>query len=119
MRRYLAGGLILLMLMVISAACALTYSVDPSTGLYVDESGTVIDEYWDDGAGIYIVDGVAHPIQNADSVPSSGNSTPTATTPPANSSASQNPDGSASNSTCDISSITWMMTMKKIASVFA
>lgn len=101
MRRCLAGGLILFMLTVISAACALTYSVDPSTGLYVDESGTPIEEYWDDGAGIYIVDGVAHPIQYADSEPSSENTAPTATTPPADGSPSQNPDGSITVTSAD------------------
>jgi len=31
-------------------------------GLYVDDSGQVIDELWDEAAGIYIVAGVAHAI---------------------------------------------------------
>ena len=57
MKRCLAGWLTLFLLFAAVSGFALTYSVDPATGLYVDESGEVIAEYWDEGAGIYIVDG--------------------------------------------------------------
>ena len=66
MKRCLAGWLTLFLLFAAVSGFALTYSVDPATGLYVDESGEVIAEYWDEGAGIYIVDGVAYPISNSD-----------------------------------------------------
>ena len=74
MKRCLAGWLALLMLMAVSSGCALTYSLDPATGLYVDENGNPISEYWDEGAGIYIVDGVAYPISNTDGSASSSSS---------------------------------------------
>ncbi len=59
------AGLVLL-LMFSAAACAFAYSVDPTTGLYVDESGAVIAELWDEQAGLYIVQGVGYPIQDTD-----------------------------------------------------
>ena len=37
-----------------------------SEGLYVDDSGNVIADYWDDAAGLYIVDGVGYPIESSD-----------------------------------------------------
>ena len=39
MRRCLAGWLALLLMMAVSSGLAVTYSVDPATGLYVDENG--------------------------------------------------------------------------------
>ena len=35
-------------------------------GVYVDDSGNVIDELWDDAAGLYIVGGVGYPIVDSD-----------------------------------------------------
>ena len=93
MKRCLAGWIILLVLTVFSVACALTYSHDPTTGFYVDESGNPVSEYWDDAAGIYIVDGVAYPIENADNNTGNGGSAPAAP-PPSGSTPVQNPDGS-------------------------
>ncbi|MBQ9253016.1 MAG: hypothetical protein IJ188_10330 [Clostridia bacterium] len=45
---------------------ALAYTKN-SEGLYVDESGAIIEDYWDDAAGLYIVNGIGYPIENADS----------------------------------------------------
>ena len=42
-----------------------------SEGLYVDNSGQVITEQWDDAAGLYIVNGVGIAIENADNGSSS------------------------------------------------
>ena len=44
---------------------ALAYTKN-SQGLYVDDSGNVIADYWDDAAGLYIVDGVGYPIESSD-----------------------------------------------------
>ena len=92
MKRLIAGGLALLMLMAMSTGFGLTYSVDPSSGLYVDENGNTIAEYWDDQAGIYIVDGVAYAIENTDTSSSSESSGATETSS-TGSESYQNPDG--------------------------
>ena len=72
-----------------------------SDGLYVDNSGSVITELWDDDSGLYIVNGVGNTIENADSgstssFSSSGaitvNSSDGATDPLAG--LQRNPDGS-------------------------
>ena len=39
-------------LALLGASSALAYTKN-SQGLYVDESGNVIEDYWDDAAGIY------------------------------------------------------------------
>ena len=88
MRRCLAGWLALLLMMAVSSGLAVTYSVDPATGLYVDENGDPIAEYWDDGAGIYIVDGVAYPIASSD-----GSAADTAAPAPSAEEPVMNPDG--------------------------
>jgi|GEM_PF-4766459 len=46
-------------------ASSLAYSKN-SQGLYVDDNGNVIEELWDDDAGIYIVNGVEYSIYNGD-----------------------------------------------------
>ena len=40
-----------------------------SDGLYVDSSGKIITELWDDAAGLYISDGVGYAIRNTDTNP--------------------------------------------------
>ena len=52
-------------LMLCAHASAASYSKN-SDGLYVDSNGQVIEDYWDDAAGIYIVEGVGYDITNAD-----------------------------------------------------
>ena len=42
------------------------YSMDPVTGLYVDETGAPVSELWDDAGGLYIVNGIGHPIVNVE-----------------------------------------------------
>ena len=58
-------SLITFLALLCGLSCALAYTRNDS-GLYVDESGQVIGELWDDAAGIYIVDGVGYEITNAD-----------------------------------------------------
>lgn len=70
-RRLIA--LILLAAMLGCATSALAYTKN-AQGLYVDESGIVIADYWDDAAGIYIVDGVGYAIENTDGGASSSSS---------------------------------------------
>ncbi len=78
MNRFAVRLTSLLLLLVFSVtACAFAYSVDPSTGLYVDESGSVVAELWDEQAGIYIVQGVAYPIQDTDDPEYTGEDTGT------------------------------------------
>ena len=43
-----------------------------SDGIYVDGNGQIIEDYWDEKAGIYIVNGVAYEISEADNQGSSG-----------------------------------------------
>ena len=73
-------------LALLGASSALAYTKN-SQGLYVDESGNVIEDYWDDAAGIYIVEGVGYDITDADKNPTYEDSA-------ASSGISQNADGS-------------------------
>ena len=66
MKRILSAGLALVLFA--GCACAASYTKN-SEGLYVDSSGNVISELWDDAGGLYIVDGVGYPINNADTNP--------------------------------------------------
>ena len=51
--------------LVCSASAALAYRQN-GEGLYVDDSGNLIEDYWDDAAGIYIVNGVGYAIESAE-----------------------------------------------------
>lgn len=51
--------------LVCSASAALGYRQN-GEGLYVDDSGNLIEDYWDDAAGIYIVNGVGYAIESAE-----------------------------------------------------
>ena len=66
MRKILSAGIALMLLA--GSACAASYTKN-SEGLYVDSSGQVISELWDDAGGLYIVDGVGYSINNADTNP--------------------------------------------------
>ena len=65
-KRCLAGLLSLLLWLPATVALAANYHLDPASGLYVDESGKVIAELWDEAGGLYIVEGVAVPIESSD-----------------------------------------------------
>lgn len=52
----------------VGSTCAASYTKN-SEGLYVDGNGQVISELWDDAGGLYIVDGVGYPINDADNNP--------------------------------------------------
>lgn len=79
MKRILSAVLLLALCAMCASAFAYTRNSD---GLYVDGSGKVIEELWDDAGGLYIVNGVGYPIEDANS--GSGSSY----TPPAASSSS-------------------------------
>ncbi|MBQ3705353.1 MAG: hypothetical protein II888_02755 [Clostridia bacterium] len=64
MRRLLSGLSALVLLCAPGFSLAYTKNAD---GLYVDDSGQVIADYWDDAAGIYIVEGVGYAITDSDS----------------------------------------------------
>ena len=103
MKRFLSA--VAALTLVCASASAASYSKN-SEGLYVDASGQVIEDYWDDAAGVYIVNGVGYDITNEDgagtpasvqSAPSSGGaitvtSSDGATDPTAG--MIRNPDGS-------------------------
>ena len=44
------------------------YSKDPTTGLYVDETGNIVEDLWDDDGGLYILHGVGYPIVDTDNL---------------------------------------------------
>lgn len=70
MKRFICFLTAVALLCCSSAALAYTKNSD---GLYVDSSGNVIDELWDEAGGLYIVNGVGYSIVNADEEePSSG-----------------------------------------------
>jgi len=65
-KRCLTGLLSLMLLLLPLSALGVSYHLDPSSGLYVDESGKIIAELWDEEGGLYIHEGVAVPIQSSD-----------------------------------------------------
>ena len=65
------------------AAGALAYQKN-AEGLYVDDSGSVIAEFWDDDAGLYIVDGVGYAIENTDGAAAASSSSGAAAAIPVN-----------------------------------
>lgn len=73
MKRILSAAAALALVCLCASAAA--YSKN-GQGLYVDASGQVIADLWDDAAGLYIVNGVGYPIENSDSGASSSSSQP-------------------------------------------
>ena len=66
LRRILWAGLALALF--VGCACAADYHRN-SDGLYVDSSGQVISELWDETGGLYISDGIGYAINDADTNP--------------------------------------------------
>ena len=69
LKRTLAWLLSLLLLVATPAAFAASYHLDPTTGLYVDQYGKVIEELWDEAAGLYILKGVGIKIEHVEEEP--------------------------------------------------
>ena len=91
LRTFLSAGIALVLLA--GSACAAGYTKN-SEGLYVNSSGEVISELWDDEGGLYIVNGVGYSINDADKNPEYTQTENETSYNPQNSGIPQNSDGS-------------------------